>query len=54
MEDDDVPGDCWNCGGEGVVYSCFDEICCVDPEDGCDECARPCEICTRRPTRQEP
>jgi hypothetical protein len=29
---------CPNCGGEGVVYCCQDEIGCVDPEGGCDWC----------------
>ncbi|MBX3447537.1 MAG: hypothetical protein KF765_12355 [Parvibaculaceae bacterium] len=36
---------CPNCGGEGVVYSCLDEIGCVNPEDGCDLCERRCDWC---------
>lgn len=36
---------CPNCGGDGVIYSCFDEIACVDPESGCDECERHCDWC---------
>jgi hypothetical protein len=44
-EDDDCP----NCGGDGVVYSCFDECACVDPESGCDECERACDWCKPRP-----
>jgi len=27
---------CPNCGGEGVIYMCLDEIGCVDPEGGCE------------------
>jgi hypothetical protein len=38
-------GYCWNCGGEGYVYNCFEEYACVDPEGGCDLCERRCEIC---------
>jgi hypothetical protein len=40
---------CPNCGGEGVVYDCFEEWACVDPESGCDLCARRCDWC--RPLR---
>lgn len=40
--------DCPNCGGEGVVYSCQDEIGCVDPESGCDLCERRCDWCQPR------
>lgn len=36
---------CPNCCGEGVVYSCFEEWACVDPESGCDECERRCDWC---------
>jgi hypothetical protein len=36
---------CWNCGGEGFVANCFDEIACMYPEDGCDLCMRRCEYC---------
>ena len=36
---------CPNCGGEGVVYSCFEEWACVDPEGGCDLCERRCDWC---------
>lgn len=48
---DDEP-DCWNCGGEGVIYSCFEEYACIDPESGCDLCERRCEVC--RPSRPSP
>lgn len=50
--DDDFdhdPGDCPNCGGDGVVYMCEDEIGCVDPEGGCDLCERRCDWCKPRP-----
>lgn len=46
--DDFEPGDpveCWNCGGEGYVSSCFEEFACVDPESGCDDCTRRCDVC---------
>ena len=36
---------CPNCGGEGVVYCCFEEWACVDPEGGCDLCERRCDWC---------
>jgi len=36
--------ECWQCAGEGVIYSCFDGLC-VDAEEGCDDCARRCDIC---------
>lgn len=45
---DDV---CPNCGGEGVIYSCQDEIGCVDPESGCDLCERRCDWCQPRKSR---
>lgn len=38
-------GDCWNCGGEGFVSSCFTEYACLYPEAGCNQCTRRCEIC---------
>ncbi len=41
MDDDNCP----NCGGEGVVYICFEEWACIDPEGGCDLCARRCDWC---------
>ena len=43
---------CWNCGGEGVVYDCFTEYECIDPEGGCDLCERRCYIC--RPAKPCP
>ena len=42
MDDDE---DCPNCGGEGVVYMCEEEFACIDPEGGCDLCARRCDWC---------
>lgn len=43
--DFDDSEECWECGGEGVVYNCMDEIGCVDPESGCDFCKRRCQTC---------
>ena len=43
-EDDDCP----NCGGSGIIYSCWTEYACVDPENGCEECARRCDWCSPR------
>jgi len=37
--------DCPNCGGEGFVYICIDEVSCVDPEGGCEFCKRRCDWC---------
>jgi hypothetical protein len=42
---DDDDDECWQCGGEGVTYSCFEEFACIDPEGGCDECERRCDVC---------
>jgi len=39
---------CPNCGGEGVVYSCFEEWACIDPEGGCDLCEHRCDWCQPR------
>ncbi len=52
LDDED---ECWNCGGEGVVYSCFEEWACIDPEGGCDQCMQRCDVCrpARRPEAQE-
>lgn len=36
--------ECPGCGGAGEIYDCIDG-CCVDPESGCAECARPCYEC---------
>jgi hypothetical protein len=44
--------ECWNCGGEGVVYVCLDEAGCLYPEEGCDLCERRCWVCT--PRKPEP
>lgn len=44
--DDDYYSDvCPNCGGEGVIYCCFEEYACIDPEGGCDLCERRCDWC---------
>lgn len=44
LDDDE---DCPNCGGEGVVYCCFEEFACLDPEGGCDDCERRCDWCRK-------
>lgn len=43
----DDPWDCYQCGGEGFVWDCFDGFC-VNAEDGCDDCTRACPECARR------
>lgn len=45
--DDD--GDCWKCGGEGFVHDCIDGFC-EHADEGCDLCAKRCEICNPPPT----
>lgn len=50
-ENDDC---CPNCGGEGYVFNCQDEIGCVDPEGGCDLCMRRCGWCNPRPKKSAP
>jgi len=52
-DDDYDDGPCWNCGGEGVVYNCLDEIGCIDPEGGCDLCERRCDVCNPRPSKKD-
>lgn len=42
---DDDSDECPNCAGEGIVYSCDEEFACLDPEGGCDLCARRCDWC---------
>lgn len=44
---DDDPGECFECGGEGVVWDCFDGFC-ENAEDGCEDCTRTCPECARR------
>jgi hypothetical protein len=46
-DEPDDPWDCYQCGGEGFVWSCVDGFC-VDAEEGCDDCTRPCPECARR------
>ena len=51
---DDDDGDCWQCGGEGLVSNCFEEFACLDPEGGCDLCTRRCDICNpATPSKEE-
>lgn len=44
--DDDEDRECPNCGGAGVIYCCFEEFACIDPEGGCDDCERRCDWCS--------
>ncbi len=37
--------ECWQCAGEGTVSYCFEEFACIDPEGGCEDCTRTCDIC---------
>lgn len=49
--------ECWQCSGDGYVSNCFEEYACVDPEGGCDECTRKCDICKGKggwPDEEEP
>lgn len=50
---DEIDEQCWNCGGEGYVYNCQDEIGCIDPEGGCDLCMRHCPICKPRMSKDD-
>jgi len=52
FEDDFDIEECWHCGGEGFVSSCFEEFACIDPDAGCDLCTRRCDVC--RPMRSAP
>ena len=44
-DDNEYDNPCPNCGGEGVVYICFEDFACIDPEGGCELCERPCDWC---------
>lgn len=47
MTDPDYDDDgCPICGGEGVIFECFDG-CCECADEGCDDCIVPCE-CQKR------
>lgn len=52
--DFDDDGECWNCGGEGVVYGCSWDWQCdtYDPGEGTCLCERPCHVCN--PPRPNP
>lgn len=52
--EDDMGVDCWNCGGEGFVSNCQDEVGCVDPDSGCELCMRRCNVCNPRPKASDP
>lgn len=36
--------DCWQCGGEGQTFDCFDGFC-IEAEYGCSLCTRNCDVC---------
>jgi hypothetical protein len=42
---DSADDECPNCGGEGVIYACFEEFACADPDSGCELCERRCDWC---------
>ena len=50
--DYDEDEDCPNCGGTGLIYCCFEEFACLDPENGCDDCERRCDWCSTPPKKQ--
>lgn len=45
FEYEPLTSECWQCGGEGIVYDCFEEFACLDPEGGCELCGHRCDIC---------
>lgn len=47
-DEDYDENDCWNCGGEGFVSNCFQEFACMYPDEGCDDCTKPCDVCRPR------
>jgi hypothetical protein len=49
FEDHYDDGECPVCGGEGVVFDCFDG-CCADADFGCDDCTRECECMRSTPS----
>jgi hypothetical protein len=51
--DDSRDDDCWQCGGEGWIADCFDDLC-VNAEDGCELCMCRCDICNVRPSQPSP
>jgi hypothetical protein len=44
-EDDDDLGDCPNCGGEGMVWGCFEDTCVCCDEDGLGCNPQECDFC---------
>ncbi len=40
--------DCWQCGGEGLLSNCWDDVSCIDPEFGCEICWVNCDVCNGR------
>lgn len=48
-----VTVECWQCGGEGGYGDCFDG-CCLEADEGCDDCWRTCDICHGKGAYQVP
>ena len=44
LADREPTEDCWDCGGDGFVFDCFDGLC-AEAEIGCDDCTKTCSIC---------
>jgi hypothetical protein len=44
--------ECPTCGGDGVVFDCFDGFC-LDAEVGCEDCTQVCAECKRFRRRLE-
>lgn len=42
--------ECPTCGGEGVIFNCFDGFC-EDADWGCDDCTRACPDCSPNQVR---
>ncbi len=49
-DDYDDYSDCWQCGGEGFIFDCFDGFC-LDAEIGCDMCTKRCDVCSQPATQ---
>lgn len=44
IDDEIDDGECQRCGGEGIIWECFDGFC-EDADIGCDACTRSCPVC---------
>ncbi len=50
-EDDGDDSECPNCGGEGVVWGCFEDCCVCDDRDDLGCAPRECDCCRPPPTK---